>query len=406
VSVLPMDDGPRKKGRVPWGTIAGLELAVIVVMVLAYCLGIIPPMHSGTSQSRGAAPTASPRTGSKPAANTAFTKCTGIAAGSSTANVPLRATKMEIRFALKHNCWYRFDFEMRYEMPTQLPAASYWLPSEPVFNSEQLAILGFIQKLDHGLPAANQLHVIGIPDNVPGWANPGLGSQCNNGPVLCAPDAAHVAAYGQFAGDVAFALHEVTDNVAIEPGNEVNSAFSFEPDPSPAVYVAMLKSTTKYVNLLPKYAKFVHEKTQVIFSGLSPAQNPGISPLTHHIYGFIDPATFVADAYAAGARPYFTAMGMHVGMNGLSQVAAVYSVMRRYGDAAKPTVITEFDIVTDPTRVAPGTVGYVDSVKRQWMSLPWLKSVLVYAPPADGADNSLFTTGMQPKGAMLAAAAG
>lgn len=122
---------------------------------------------------------------------------------------------------------------------------------------------------------------------------------------------------------------------AWEIRNEPNYDFYF-PGYDPVVYTAMLRQA--YLA-----AKYADPGAIVVFAGLALSPSPpwiGISP-----------ESFLVQAYAAGARPYFDALGFHpyvypkdwIGpearLRGYLQV--MRDVMTAHGDATKPIWITE-----------------------------------------------------------------
>ena len=128
--------------------------------------------------------------------------------------------------------------------------------------------------------------------------------------------------------------------------NEPNLQGFWEPAPDPTAYTKLLAATYSSI-------KHVDPKATVISGGLGPLDfNP------HSVHQ----QAFLSGMYAAGAKPYFDALGYHpysypappsyvVSWSGWSSMndlpGSIRSIMTAYGDSQKPLWITEYGAPTN-----------------------------------------------------------
>lgn len=183
---------------------------------------------------------------------------------------------------------------------------------------------------------AHGLKVMGTLAYSPAWARP-LGCKSPScEPVLN-------AAFATFAGKAAARYAGKIDQWEI--WNEPNLKKFWQPKPSVAKYVDMLKLTYPAI-------KAANQNAVGISAGLSPAENAS---------GNIAPRDFLSDMYKAGAKPVFDVLGFHpysypapattnYGWSAWSQMAdqgtSVRSIMQANGDEAKKVWITEYGAPT------------------------------------------------------------
>jgi hypothetical protein len=190
---------------------------------------------------------------------------------------------------------------------------------------------------DRAIDAITQhgLHVLAILDYAPAWA---AASGCKPNPrYKCAP--ADPQAFATFAA--AAAARYTSQGVANwEIWNEPNSSKFWYPKPDALSYAALLKATYPAI-------KKVSPGATVITGGLRSA----------NAYGDVSPHDFVAALYAAGAQPYFDALGAHPysypalpsaasQKNGWTQMLKMRDIAVSYGDVDKKIWITEVGATT------------------------------------------------------------
>jgi polysaccharide biosynthesis protein PslG len=214
--------------------------------------------------------------------------------------------------------------------------------------------------------AAHHLKVLGTLAYTPSWA---AASGCNDSTQKCAP-----ASDSQFANFAASVVARYGKNgvSAWEIWNEPNNEGFWMPAPNPQAYTQLLMASYTAI-------KKVNPMAMVISGGLGPLDS---------LPGSIQPVTFLAGMYAAGARNYFDAVGYHpysfpnlpstvAAWSGWSMMndlpTSIRSVMVANGDTAKPVWITEFGAPTGgpgPTETLSnyGQVGGASNVDDQLQS--------------------------------------
>jgi hypothetical protein len=194
--------------------------------------------------------------------------------------------------------------------------------------------------LDRVVAAANshKVNILAILDYTPAWARlTGCASQ------KCAP--ANDSQFAAFASAATkrYASQNLHD---WEIWNEPNLEGSWQPAPSPAAYTKLLQASYTAIKQADPHAT-------VISGGLGPLDD-GLAS--------VNQLTFLQGMYAAGAKPYFDAVGYHpysfpalpsyvINWNSWSTMAAlpvsVRSTMTAYGDSTKQVWITEYGAPTN-----------------------------------------------------------
>jgi len=211
------------------------------------------------------------------------------------------------------------------------------------------------KQYDTLLSAVSQsgLHGLAILNYTPAWAR---ATACP-ATAYCMP-----AQPGQFATFAAAAAHRYAPQGLhhYEIWNEENIRSFWQPSPSAVAYAGLLKAAYPAI-------KSADPDATVITGGMS-----GVSVASA---GYIEPRTYLASLYQAGAKNYFDVLGYHAytfpdapndsdgGKNAWSKLASVQpslrSIMADNGDADKQLWITE---VGAPTNGPGSTVG--DGVRR------------------------------------------
>jgi polysaccharide biosynthesis protein PslG len=213
---------------------------------------------------------------------------------------------------------------------------------------------------------SNRLSVLATLNSPPAWAV-APGQQ----PVAGRPAAP--ATFGRFAGAVA--AHFRGKVAAYEIWNEPNAAAFFAPAPDPAGFVDLLKAAYPAV-------KAADPAALVVTGGLAPIID--FSTVT------IDSVKFVRAMYAAGAKPFFDALGYHPYQytmkfseggyhpdSPINQLAGIRQVMLANGDGAKKIWATEYG---EPSSVVGEAEqgSYLSDMLRRWQTLPFAGPVYVY----------------------------
>jgi polysaccharide biosynthesis protein PslG len=213
---------------------------------------------------------------------------------------------------------------------------------------------------------SNRLSILATLNSPPAWAV-ASGQQ----PVTGRPAAP--ATFGRFAGAVA--AHFRGRISAYEIWNEPNAAAFFAPAPDPAGFVDLLKAAYPAV-------KDADPAAIVVTGGLAPIVD--FSTIT------MDSVKFVRAMYAAGAKPFFDALGYHPYQytmkfseggyhpdSPINQLAAIRQLMLANGDAAKKIWATEYG---EPSAVVGEAeqAAYLSDMLRKWQTLPYAGPVYVY----------------------------
>ncbi len=227
--------------------------------------------------------------------------------------------------------------------------------------------------LDNVLKAAGSegLVLVMRVDDVPGWAG---GSPANAD--LDAVESFYAATASHSSGRIS----------AYEVLNEPNLPFEWGGPPDPATYVEFLKAAYRGVK--------AGDPAAVVVGG-------GLSPNTGGFGGTIEDDEFLEGMYAAGARGYFNALGVHnyggnveperdPGTCGICfRRAEMYrALMVRHGDAGTPIWATEFGWLLDPGRgmgqydwMKVSAAQQADYVVRSYRyaasNWPWMRGMLL-----------------------------
>jgi hypothetical protein len=213
---------------------------------------------------------------------------------------------------------------------------------------------------------SNRLSILATLNSPPAWAV-APGQQ----PVAGRPAAP--ATFGRFAGEVA--AHFRGRISAYEIWNEPNAAAFFAPAPDPAGFVDLLKAAYPAV-------KDADPAAIVVTGGLAPIVD--FSTVT------MDSVKFVRAMYAAGAKPFFDALGYHPYQytmkfseggyhpdSPINQLAAIRALMLANGDGAKKIWATEYGEPSAVVGEAEQAV-YLSDMLRKWQTLPYAGPVYVY----------------------------
>jgi polysaccharide biosynthesis protein PslG len=233
--------------------------------------------------------------------------------------------------------WVRLDFDWSW-IQSDKNAAIDWTKIDRVVASAQ----------------KYQLHLLPILVYTPTWARP-AGCDSNR----CPP--ANNADYANFA-KLAVARYAPLGVHAWEIWNEPNMKGSWLPASNPSQYTQLLMATYGSI-------KSIDPSATVVTGGVGPIETAN---------GNIQALEFVQAMYAAGAKPYFDALGFHPysfpalpsyqqDWNAWQQAAntkiSMRSIMTTYGDSSKKIWITEYGAPTG----GPGTVadiGWVETMPK------------------------------------------
>jgi polysaccharide biosynthesis protein PslG len=134
--------------------------------------------------------------------------------------------------------------------------------------------------------------------------------------------------------------------------NEPNFALFWKPNPAPGQYLTLLRAFNSAV-------KGVDPDARIILGGLFPTPTDGISM-----------EDFLTALYESGGRELFDAVALHpyarTPRDALARVAQARAIMRRFGDAEKPTWITEVGWASrgTPPGLVVGPAGQADYVRQ------------------------------------------
>jgi len=194
---------------------------------------------------------------------------------------------------------------------------------------------------------------------------------------------AEAATYGEFAGRVAARYRGKI--AAYEIWNEPNAWQGYSPQPDPAGYTDLLKAAYPAV-------KAADPSATVVGGALGCVVNWG--------WFTVNPVSFLASMYSAGAAPFFDALSFHpysysvkfsAGVNQtdspVDQLIRLRKVMLNNGDGEKKIWVTEYGIPT--TRVSESDqAAYLSDIIGAWQQLPYAGPLMIYTT----RDNSLTGT--------------
>jgi hypothetical protein len=240
----------------------------------------------------------------------------------------------------------------------------------------------------------NKIELIIDLTGTPPWARaPGAG------PVQFPPD---LQTYATFAGKLAARYKGRV--AAYELGNEPNHLKSFaNPSEAPRLYAQLLKLSYPAIKAADPAAK-------VLTAGVGGTTGNGV----------VGGDEFVADLYAAGAKPYFDGVAYHPytypllpsddhGARGWNRMLKARDTMVSNGDGDKQIWVTEYGAPTD----GPNSVSEDQQAKimydafRLWATYPWAGPLCWFDYRDKGTDTSdhgnffgLYTKDGQPKVAL------
>ncbi len=224
---------------------------------------------------------------------------------------------------------------------------------------------------DRAFEAISQhgLHILPILDYAPAWA---AAAGCSPGPQhKCAP--ADPQAFAAYAA-AAVARYTPYGVTSWEVWNEPNSPRFWYPRADATAYAELLKATYPAI-------KKTNPSATVITGGLRSA----------NAYGDVSPHDYVAALYAAGAQPYFDALGSHPyshpalpldtsDKNGWTQMLKIRDIAVSYGDTEKKIWITEVGATTGGPHPVSESVQaqIVHEAVRLRSSYPWAGPLFWY----------------------------
>ena len=205
----------------------------------------------------------------------------------------------------------------------------------------------------------------------PKWAQvPGVATDSHGPP-------ANPEEFAQFARAVVQRYGSIVHTWEI--WNEPNLAGFWLPEPDAAAYSNLVRVTSAAI-------KQVQPNATVIAGALSSGADSN--------YGEVDPLTFVADMYKAGARGTFDALSVHPytfpslptdpdpnGTNTFRKIPQLHRIMEANGDR-KDVWITEFGAPTGTNRSAVTPEGQVDTLAigiAAARSLGYVPAIFVYS---------------------------
>ena len=273
---------------------------------------------------------------------------------------------------------------------TSVRVDANWAGGEPSQGSFDWSALDAIMASVHKVGLTADLIIDGCP---PWAAAAGASGQ------FAQP--ASPAQFGAWAGAVA-ARYGSKGADYFEIWNEPNNSQFWSPSPNAAAYTADLEAA---------YAKIksADPSSVVISAGLAPGSST-----------VIDPVTFLADMYAAGAQGNFDAVGDHpytfpADPNNDSQGAwfemdqtrpSLRSLMIAHGDGAKKIWITEFGAPTGNVTDAQQTTELTQAITAA-KDTSWIGAFYIYTwSDQDGGEGfGLLDSNGNPKPAYTAVAA-
>ncbi len=215
-----------------------------------------------------------------------------------------------------------------------------------------------------------------VVDGCPTWAAP------EDEPTATSPRPASARKFSVWAAEVA--ARYAPDGVnEFEIWNEPNLADRFEPRANPKFYERMLADSYTAI-------KKVDHSAFVIAGGLAPVSTRG---------GNLSMIAFLRGIYEHGAKPYFNAVAVHPysypalpgtyepwsAWSQMSETSpSIRSVMRQYGDGAKPVWITEYGVRSN----RPGGLAVQAAALKLAISITkstgWIGALYIYSWQDDG----------------------
>ena len=203
--------------------------------------------------------------------------------------------------------------------------------------------------------AENGIRVLATVYSTPIWAAstaeiPPLGSNLRGFEDFSRAAVERYGAHGTFWGE-----HPGVPKLPVvdwQLWNEPNSPLFWKPSPDAGQYLRLLRGFDSAM-------KGADSGARILLGGLFPTPAGGIR---------ID--RFLADLYAGGARHLFDAVAIHPyarrPRDALDRVAQLRDVMRRFGDADKPTWITEVGWASRgrPPGLVVGAAGQADYLRQ------------------------------------------
>lgn len=287
------------------------------------------------------------------------------------------------------------DADLARDLDTQVLSGARWLRVPIDFNSVQAYGPGSwnwsFEDRVIGAAVRRGLKVLAMPAYTPAWAR---ASWCSSS-MYCPP-----ANPDDFANFVrAAAVRYAPSGVhAWEIWNEPNWAPWWLGAPNAAAYVSVLRPT--YLAL-----HAADPSVTVVSGGLAPHGDLSSNPSDP-----FNPVNYLEAMYAAGARGFFDAVGIHpypplpygplfgsVNWNTMLQTSMLHDVMNAHGDGWKQLWGTEYGAPTggtDPKVVTPATQAqYIAQGALYWTSRPYTGPLFIqsvrdmgYADPAQWAN--------------------
>lgn len=222
-------------------------------------------------------------------------------------------------------------------------------------------------KLDYVVHAASEreMNIVGAISGTPAWA--GFPINGHSDP----------ADYARFAAAVADRYKDDTigEIDAYEVWNEPNGSLFYNPIDA-AAYTAMLRAAYPAIK--------ANNPNAVVIAGVlgSVSTIPGLS---------LQPQTFVAQMYDAGAQGSFDAMSFHpyhytlpfslgadVTNSPLSQVEAIRALMNAHGDEALKIWATEYGLPTNPQLSETQQAAFIHDFVASWQGVKGAGPIFVY----------------------------
>lgn len=249
----------------------------------------------------------------------------------------------------------RYRFDVDWSVVERSRGSYDWAPVDRVVN----AVL------------AAGLTPLGVLAYAPDWAETAGTGSFHGAPV-------DIAAFAAFAGAAAERYNgRITD---WEIWNEPNNDAFWAPRADPATYTALLQQSYRTI-------KAVQPGSTVLAGALSPAENGA--------GGDMEPLTFLARMYDAGAGGSFDAVSVHpysfpamptdpatAGWNTFQKMPGLHDLMAAHGDGGKPLWITEFGAPTGSSRVAVSPevqAAYLTDGLSAVAGLGYVHTVLIYS---------------------------
>lgn len=255
---------------------------------------------------------------------------------------------------------YRFDVDWSVVEPTK--GTYNWGPVDRV--------------LDAVLSAG--LTPLGVLAYAPPWAEVAGADSMHGAPI-------DTPAFAAFAGAAAARYAGRINDWEI--WNEPNNNLFWSPVPDPAVYTALLKQSYPAI-------KAAQPNSTVLAGALAPGSD--------HARGKMDPLTFLARMYDAGARGSFDALSVHPysypwmptdsttsSWSAFQRMPLLHDLMTSNGDGGKSIWVTEFGAPTGTSSVAVSPddqAKYLTEGLTAMSRLDYVHTVLIYSIRDSGVD--------------------